>query len=685
MVGRNLKPKHTRKVSVRYQQTSGKQGNRGREKKTTFVLVVIALVSGIASIGYGIIGLHISDDSRASFDPPILSGIVHSTQNSTGANDNSNESIEGERINQESQHTKKGPRLFFKYDAAGPKEIPGTARSHTLPNAVPLSNTIPVEYAEDMSYHIRQRKNTSMPGSFIKRKEWGKMARYNWNHTYHDDFRTLYLYNPSILPLHNTISRNNTDLSTEQNDYFDDPDALSEADLLALTGGDPSVRYLVSFRAYLGCNCFGRSNRTMMTAGDQISYLAIALLDESLDVVEGTDVLIDLNAGPTRGEYERQFAEDCRLFLARGDIFLTCNEHIRHVRITRTPAKKDIKTFSSSAPSQSRTVPPPGYGTPTGIRIPYTYPNIHGDGLNVTLLSYHFKIGGGKNFNLFRATCQDFETKKSTKSKSGGSSTQIYEYFVQTLPYPHEFRKIHFIDGDDRLYFSFNEPVYCEKEEDDTLPVLPKPTFDTPDTFHNITMCPKKGETNCTDPIERSFWEFEGDHGTACCVRVFLPQDEEKEKDDKLQNTEDKHSRGKEVMVGISHKKLSSRNNFWLNDIHKRYVHFGRDRFVSRFVAYDIEYPFDIVAVSGWFCLGFPSDPVELSHPQRSTLAGKNLEFQLDIFDDLYDCPIIHFASGFSEVVGNSSRAIIGYGVNDCHPRMFVLDKDEIVRMLTTG
>mmetsp|Transcript_25883 Transcript_25883/g.39087 ORF Transcript_25883/g.39087 Transcript_25883/m.39087 type:complete len:83 (-) Transcript_25883:182-430(-) len=81
---------------------------------------------------------------------------------------------------------------------------------------------------------------------------------------------------------------------------------------------------------------------------------------------------------------------------------------------------------------------------------------------------------------------------------------------------------------------------------------------------------------------------------------------------------------------------MSPRDVFWLVDIHKRYEHFGIDRFVSRFVAYDTDYPFDGVALSGWFYLGFANDPIKLSHPQRSTLAGKNTNFRLDLFDDVY-------------------------------------------------
>ena len=66
-----------------------------------------------------------------------------------------------------------------------------------------------------------------------------------------------------------------------------------------------------------------------------------------------------------------------------------------------------------------------------------------------------------------------------------------------------------------------------------------------------------------------------------------------------------------------------------------------------------------------------------------ATLLGANAH--LELFNKTYDCPFIHFVSGFSEVVGNKSRAIIAYGVNDCHPRMFFVEKNEIVKLLTTG
>lgn len=52
------------------------------------------------------------------------------------------------------------------------------------------------------------------------------------------------------------------------------------------------------------------------------------------------------------------------------------------------------------------------------------------------------------------------------------------------------------------------------------------------------------------------------------------------------------------------------------------------------------------------------------------------------LFNETYDCPSIHFVSTLAEVAGDRNKAIIGYGVNDCHPRMFVTKKSEIRRVL---
>lgn len=663
-----------------------KKKQSSKTERQACLLLSIALAAAFSSIGFGLFHLKFHHrkplSSSVSFDTPfsdlkskdtgkLPAKIRNAKDTKTYSRSSALPSIPHKRNHGKSEKDEiTASKIYVKYDAAGPKSIPGTARSHALPNAVPFANSIPLELAENRSYHISQRTNTSLPLSMDSK---GPDARYNWNHTYHDDFRTLYLYNPSILPLHNTQPRNNN-TNDNATTYYDDPDALSDADLLALTGGDSSIRYVATYRAYLGCNCFGsdKKDRELMRAGEQITYLAIALLNSTLDVVEGTDVLIDLNAGPGRGAYGRQFIEDCRINLIKGGIYLLCNEEMKRVKITRTQEPLSSSLYQPyQRPKQ---------------KMPYVYPNVHGDGLTITLLSHKVKVGGGKNFNIFRSTQQEFKSKQQqnttvemvkVEKEVYSESQTLQKYYLQIWPHPHKYTQLYVPDGRD---FKGNEignvlrdPETKEKFPEEIAPQLgglPHSTFDTPDSKHTISKCTVPKQMNCSEPIEVPFFNDEADHGTACCVKVTLPQGK-------------KTDPGREVMVGITHQKLSPRSNFWLLDVKRRYENFGIDRFVSRFVAYETQHPFNIVARSGWFCLGFATDPIELNHPQRSTLAGQNTQFRLDLFDDVYECPVIHFASGFSEFVGNSSRAIIGYGVNDCHPRMFVVEKDEIVRMLT--
>ena len=47
-----------------------------------------------------------------------------------------------------------------------------------------------------------------------------------------------------------------------------------------------------------------------------------------------------------------------------------------------------------------------------------------------------------------------------------------------------------------------------------------------------------------------------------------------------------------------------------------------------------------------------------------------------------FNCPRIHFVTGMVENADDPSKVIIFYGVNDCVPRMIVVDKAEIIQML---
>eukprot|EP00555_Chaetoceros_dichaeta_P000602 CAMPEP_0198277614 /NCGR_PEP_ID=MMETSP1447-20131203/65941_1 /TAXON_ID=420782 /ORGANISM="Chaetoceros dichaeta, Strain CCMP1751" /LENGTH=394 /DNA_ID=CAMNT_0043972645 /DNA_START=655 /DNA_END=1840 /DNA_ORIENTATION=+ len=390
-----------------------------------------------------------------------------------------------------------------------------------------------------------------------------------------------------------------------------------------------------------------------MTAGERISYLAIALLDDHLDVINGTDVLIDFNLSPPFGDgnrYKRQFREDCRTFLIRGDIQILCNSHIQRVRIRRTVGRDGI------------TIPDDPVNNGTGNE--FRFENIYGDGLEVTLLHKSTGLVGGKNLNIFRSPVLPSDTDTVIENKE-----YSYNYYIQIFPIPHSYCRLTHIHEAGRN-------IKCDsKNEYGAMPPasLPSPSFDTPDITATRSILNSMDDTidlSVDMPQinklgryqEVPFFHGSVDHGTACCVPMNLE--------------------GSQVMVGISHTKFSSKEPFWKNDKYKRYNHFIHDQFLSSFIAYDIKPPFDIVARSGLFCLGFANEDEGRSEINGSFFAGRNTQHRLELFNETFNCPQIHFPSAFTEVVGDQSKAIIGYGINDCHPRMMIVEKEDITSRL---
>lgn len=543
------------------------------------------------------------------------------------------------------QSATRNRRQYLRFDDAAPKPIAGSARSHGLPSAVPARRAIPREMAEDKQYHYT-KKTDSVTSSFTG--ERGNRRPYfadgggefNWNHSYALDNRALYLFNPAILPLHNTIHQpegGGTDTSTNT-----DPDFLSQSDLNELTGGDENVRYVAIFSANTGGNCFGPKDKRLMQIGDQIAYYGVALLDEHLDLIPDTDVLIDLNAGPNNGKYFRQTVGDCRIFLMKGAIYFLCLERLLRIEIRRIASRQQSTNESYTSRNDMGS-------THTGrdLNYPYVYPRIYGTGLEITLLSNQ-KITEGKNRNIFR----------SASTTAPGT----FDYYLQSYPLPHKYNRL--------IVPARGVHIHVKAgEEQESNASLPYPSFDGPDTPNTIITCPENEQggstwtTNCTNPNEEPFFG-DHDHGTACCLSMSL-------------------GGFGEVLVGISHTKTTLITNpWWRRDIRAKYNDRipGR-RYLSRFVAYRPIPPFDIVARSGWFCLGF-ADADEYYRAGGNSLAFRNEQYQLDLFDDTYQCPIIHFPSSISEVVGNASRAIIAYGINDCYHRIVVVEKTDIAKRL---
>jgi hypothetical protein len=120
--------------------------------------------------------------------------------------------------------------------------------------------------------------------------------------------------------------------------------------------------------------------------------------------------------------------------------------------------------------------------------------------------------------------------------------------------------------------------------------------------------------------------------------------------------------------------------------------------------------PFNVVARSGFFCLGFAllkrSDDAldgtsqmvvagrshavrhlrddEANESDNEQVWGAANDYKLKINGEVFDnCPAIHFVTGIADKMGDEEEtAIVSYGVNDCYPRMIEVSKKFLVGLL---
>ena len=153
---------------------------------------------------------------------------------------------------------------------------------------------------------------------------------------------------------------------------------------------------------------------------------------------------------------------------------------------------------------------------------------------------------------------------------------------------------------------------------------------------------------------------FTGYRGSACCEFVDTPQQQKV-----LTNSS-------QLLLGIAHVKTP----------------YGRkklqgvvtpNQYLSRFYAFEPTPPYRLVAQSGYFCL--PANPPS-NNNNRNPMAAIPTQNPLDIGDTIYNCPKIHFISGMVAKVGDNTKLIIAYGVDDCTSWFIEVDKRQVVDLL---
>ncbi len=147
------------------------------------------------------------------------------------------------------------------------------------------------------------------------------------------------------------------------------------------------------------------------------------------------------------------------------------------------------------------------------------------------------------------------------------------------------------------------------------------------------------------------------DSGSACCVKVNWKTHESDE--------------GLELLLGFSHRKTRK-------GLPKRLSY----SYVSRVYAFEPKSPFNIVARSGYFCLGFATDEEKNKSTNEQVLGAANKQKLKFGKQQFVECPRIHFISGVAEKLGDDETVIVSYGINDCYPRMIEMSKEFLVSLL---
>ncbi|KAL3905468.1 MAG: hypothetical protein SGARI_004444 [Bacillariaceae sp.] len=112
------------------------------------------------------------------------------------------------------------------------------------------------------------------------------------------------------------------------------------------------------------------------------------------------------------------------------------------------------------------------------------------------------------------------------------------------------------------------------------------------------------------------------DRGSACCTQMTDP------------------TSGKEVLVAVVHPKTVFPGKNLPADV-------APNIYLSRFIAFEPEAPYNIVARSGMFCFGYPEQDEEDDDDSLANNPLRNVKMQpLRFGNETFDCPRIHFVMG---------------------------------------
>jgi hypothetical protein len=459
-----------------------------------------------------------------------------------------------------------------------------------------------------------------------------------WNLTYflesrlrpNEEDRPLYVYNPMLVPLNRK--------------YIDDTIIDDLGLLFDYEEYERPPAYIAVYRVSNFGNCHGPGRGVPESIRN---YLGLALLDKDLSIVRTTmedrrytDVVIDLNKQLFKANWtprgklvEKQFFQDCQLVVAPLPLSPVNAKADRLMLICNEYITHVRLERTGTFKWASRV------HTDKSVKI--RFENTYGNTLQLTALEMPNVImrqgarHGDKNLHFFRqvVTC--------------GGEDVLGDGYLEIWPGgPHETRYMDFSNYkyDITTKSTVNEPVASFMTIDDV---------------------------GISPLISR-------DSGSACCISIRWHDD----------NDED--GEGRRLLLGFSHRK-TRKGRFSHRKTRKGLLDSPKYNYVSRVYAFEPIPPFDIVARSGFFCLGFELGLQSNGEYQEKSeditneqVIGAANDYRLKINGEVFDkCPSIHFVTGIADKLDEEEEtAIISYGVNDCYPRMIEVPKKVLVGLL---
>lgn len=413
--------------------------------------------------------------------------------------------------------------------------------------------------------------------------------------------------------------------------------------------------YIVVYRVTHKNNCYDGTINLQLLGGSweptSSDYLGVALLDSQLNIM--MESTFDLQNHPVL-----PYLNDYRIYNLRDQLYLTSMNQIVPFYLTlRHDSNSSTNEATVHHDIDSSWVPVPPAFPDDGTISPAPFDVWL---RNYTACPVYFdrklfpKKGISKNLLYF--VSQDGSGDNSTYTDNGKISDVRVVHYPRSNP--NDVRRV-------ELDTPCGKQPITPFDDQATKEWYPAASFATIDQL--LFPLATEADSTSNPGTRRDAAVFLRDRGSACCIDLTNPTNQ------------------KPVLVAVVHPKTI----FPGKKLPKGII---PNTYLSRWIAFEPQAPYRIVARSGMFCLGYPTTRELLVDTEGRSLTNATTPTSSSFFHPLandplipltfagetFKCPRIHFIMGLVEKVGDPSSALLSYGVSDCLSRVIEVAKDEI-------